>query len=216
MDRALADFLRRLAGDPALASALRRAPAQALERVRGLRAQDRAMVIDAARNGSSYALSRRGRDPQEGRAVAMAIHRVVADFLRRVQNDPLLVRSLCLPHDERRAFWCTAGIQLRKVRVRAAERRNEPLRSAVRDPVRGDRGLHHAFAPAPDALQLCVHSIGSNTGSQTWEVGRVTGLVDFDTPGDKPRATGSTEVTEYMKTNVFDVGTYTVPGGPLP
>src|SRR5438105_15343826 len=51
MNRSVAALLRRLQMDPMFAHAFRRAPAQTLDRVRGLRAQDRSQLIDIARTG---------------------------------------------------------------------------------------------------------------------------------------------------------------------
>jgi hypothetical protein len=58
VNRALSAFLRRVRSDQALALSLRRAPAQTLDGVRGLRPQDRAALIDAARAGSLAQLLR--------------------------------------------------------------------------------------------------------------------------------------------------------------
>ncbi len=58
IDRVVADFLRRVQRDPLLARSLRRAPAQTLDKVRGLRPQDRSLLIDMARAGAFPRLPR--------------------------------------------------------------------------------------------------------------------------------------------------------------
>ncbi len=52
MKRALENFLRRVRSDPLLAQSLRRAPAQTLDRIRGLDARERSWLIDRARAGA--------------------------------------------------------------------------------------------------------------------------------------------------------------------
>jgi hypothetical protein len=69
MNRSLQEFLNRVRSDPLLARSLRYAPAQTLERVRGLSAQDRARLIDVARSGNlSGTLQRLLRDLPDARS----------------------------------------------------------------------------------------------------------------------------------------------------